>query len=125
MLTFLTGVYYFLFLITVLLCETNVLKNPTKMGDLEHELSDENVNVDEVAKKNKDLILWQFAYFLLGAIGLFSSQWPIFLFMLALGLIPRKIIPIFMIKMDAILCVILTVFMVINRYHLHLNLNPF
>lgn len=58
-------------------------------------------------------ILWVF-------VGLFTFQWPVFVLILILSLIPKKIIIIRWI--DAVIMFLLLLFILINSYHLHVNI---
>lgn len=51
--------------------------------------------------------------------GLFSSQWPLFLMLLLISFIPKKFI--FMRLLDACLSLGLLLFIIINRFHFHID----
>lgn len=71
------------------------------------------------------LIIWTLVYFSWSIIGLFTSQWEIFLALFILSLATGAVAKIFknhisiILKVDAFITVILLVFMLINRFHLH------
>lgn len=59
-------------------------------------------------------------YFAWTIVGLLSSQWVLFAALLAISFIPRKNIVMFWI--NAAISLMLLVFMLVNKYHLHINL---
>lgn len=59
-------------------------------------------------------------YWLWAVIGLFSFQWPVFLFMLILGAFPKKLI--FVRWIDSLISIVVLIFIIVNAYHLHINL---
>jgi hypothetical protein len=69
---------------------------------------------------------WSIAYAVWTLIGLFSSQWVLFLAILILSIVVGAIAKVFknrlslIMRVDAIITVIILVFMFINRFHLHL-----
>ena len=75
-------------------------------------------------EKSKDktyqaYLLMQFFYFAWAMIGLFSSQWFLFLAMFLLAFIPKKIV--WLRSVDSLLTLILLMFIVLNAYHFHFN----
>lgn len=73
----------------------------------------------EYNKDEKNLGFLFVGYLIWTFFGLFSSQWIIFAFILLLSTIPKKWIWFFTI--DAFVSVILLFFLIINQYHLHIN----
>lgn len=68
-------------------------------------------------------LLLSFGYIVWCFIGLWSSQWMLFTMLLILGLVYKKNILIRV--LDAIISAIIIVFMIINVYHLHIDLFTF
>lgn len=68
-------------------------------------------------------ILLQVLYFLWIFVGFFSSQWILFGSIFLLSFIPKKIYIINFI--DSVLTIGILLFMIVNKFHLHLDLNPF
>jgi uncharacterized membrane protein len=56
-------------------------------------------------------------------VGLFSSQWVLFSLIIILGFIPKELI--WWRKIDAVLSFLILIFIVINAFHLHINLLNF
>lgn len=60
-------------------------------------------------------------YSLLCVIGLFSSQWYGFILILLLSIIPKRD-NIIALKIDSFICLATLIFILLNKYHLHLEL---
>lgn len=60
-------------------------------------------------------------YSLLCVVGLFSSQWYGFLLILLVSIIPKRN-NIIALKIDSLICLATLCFILINKYHLHLEL---
>lgn len=58
-------------------------------------------------------------YWLWTMIGLFTFQWPIFLMLIIMRLVPKSWMPIRFI--DALISVVLLLFIVLNKYHFHID----
>lgn len=58
-------------------------------------------------------VLWAFC-------GLFTDQWPLFMLIIIMGMIPKPYAFIRMI--DAIVSAAVLTFMILNVYHLHIDL---
>jgi hypothetical protein len=59
-------------------------------------------------------IIWTFA-------GLLSSQWLVFLFLILISvIIPKN--KVLLLKFDSIISIICLLFIILNKYHLHINL---
>jgi hypothetical protein len=66
------------------------------------------------------LSLFNMFYFIYVFVGIFSSQWLLFLAILLLSLIPKKTVAVR--RIDSVLTIIILLFILINKYHLHINL---
>ena len=58
-------------------------------------------------------LLWTFG-------GLFTFQWPVFLFILLLGVIPKRNLALR--RADALISLLVLIFIVINAYHLKIDI---
>lgn len=67
----------------------------------------------------KRFLQMQFLYFVWGFIGLFTNQWPLFLVLFLISLIPKR--NIVLKWLDALYSFLLIVFILLNEYHLHIN----
>src|SRR6478752_4877389 len=59
-------------------------------------------------------------YTILGLLGVFTSQWPLFLFITVFGLLAHKFNNKYIRLLDSWICIIIILFTVINKYHLRL-----
>jgi hypothetical protein len=70
--------------------------------------------------------VWCFAYTAWTAIGLWSSQWVIFLILFVLGLVTALFMKVFskhkdiIFRIDGVITVFLLIFLFINRFHLNI-----
>lgn len=103
-----TFIFYALFLIIAFLTE-----------DYNKDIRDKNLSKEE---KNKDNIYvgLNSLYCILAFIGVFSSQWILFLLLIAISFFPK--INKYWIFIDMILSLAIAFFIIINRYHLHINI---
>lgn len=101
----------FLLLETVTIMDTKGLfafKKRMDMTDADDRSFDQNVfNFINVIYR-----VWLF-------LGHYTFQWPVFVAFVALSFLPRK--TILMARIDAILSLLLLVFIIINAYHLHIR----
>ena len=79
-------------------------------------------NFKELADGQKYFLFFMFGYFLWIFTGLFTFQWPIFLLLFLMSLIPKKWIVIRWI--DAFISLVILIFILINAYHLHIDIFP-
>lgn len=70
-------------------------------------------------KKWRAVSLMNTAYFLWLLVGLTSFQWPVFLAVILLSFIPKHFV--FIRKVDALLSALLLLFVIVNKYQLHLD----
>jgi hypothetical protein len=63
--------------------------------------------------------LFMSMYVVWGIAGLFSSQWFLFLLLLLISLIPKKVI--FIRLLDACISFALLLFIILNRFHFHID----
>lgn len=59
-------------------------------------------------------------YFILCIVGLFTTQWLLFFIIFLLSIIANKFKAQWYVKLDGYICIIILVFIVINKYHLRL-----
>lgn len=77
----------------------------------------------EYLSQNNSLVsyfIFNLFYFSYVFVGLFTSQWWLFLTIIAMSFIPKKK-PLAR-KIDAIVTVAILLFILINKYHLHINI---
>ena len=64
--------------------------------------------------------IFMWFYVIWNIVGLFSSQWILFLSILLISLIPKR--KQWIMKIDAFVALCILVFIILNRYHLHIDL---
>ena len=74
---------------------------------------------NNLSGKEKVYIFFSFGYLTWSFIGLFSSQWPIFLFLLLMGLIPKYYI--WWRWIDSFLSFVGLLFILLNAYHFNID----
>ena len=110
-------IFYFLSGLAIL-WEIIVVTSPTKVTKFIK--SYENKNIDGFTKTQKNLSYCMLGYIVWCLIGLVSSQWVIFLILLLLGIINKRIAIITFIT--GLLSLLLLMFMLLNLYHFHIDL---
>ncbi len=105
--------------ILAIMYEMMVLSSPVKITTF---------NKNRKTKNSKDYTGWENAFVILilfyiiwCCIGLFTSQWLLFIVIICLGFIPKRNIA-FLIWIDSLISLLILVFIFINSFHLHLNL---
>jgi len=110
-------VFYF-FSIIPLLWEMHVLQNP-KIIHNKAKAMKLKTKWEEHEDIEKGYILWKFLHVLWLFSGLFTFQWILFIFLLALSFIPNKhYIQRWVMSLISLLVVL---FILFNAYHLHIN----
>lgn len=113
-----THIFYFLLTIP-LLYELYIMNNPRKFNNFKTNF----INRDKSKKLTDNqalFVLVTLTYLLLTLLGLFSFQWILFLVILLMSLMPKKYSII--ICLDAFITVTILLFIIINKYHLHINI---
>lgn len=77
----------------------------------------------ELSSDDRAYSVMFFCYSIWAFIGLFSSQWPMFVLLFLLVLIPKKFV--WWVKVDALISFLILLFILINKYHLHIDLMAF
>lgn len=111
-----TFIYYVIFFFAGLYIETDAIADPKSVAKMtQHKASNPDYAIDY-----KFIDFCMLIYSLFSFIGLFSSQWLLFIPLIILGFIPRKWkVWVFI---DALISLILIVFIILNKYHLHYKL---
>ena len=113
---------FFLFGILAIIWEFMNITNTRKMFNISKVIRESNKGktTKELPPKYITLGFLMLGYFFWAIIGLFTSQWLIFLTILILSLIPKRHIAIKWI--DSVITLLLILFAMINAIHLHINL---
>lgn len=112
-----SNIFYF-FSIIAIIWEIMVVRNPIRISKFIDTYN--NKEMDGLTKKQKNLSFCMLGYLIWCILGMFTSQWVIFLLLLILGLFPKKL-PI-LTFINGLISLFLLVFVVLNVYHLHLDL---
>lgn len=117
---------FYIGLIIFIIYEVYSFLNAEKINTRQIEYKDlpKDVNKEYFLWKNGGFLiklsLFNMFYFIYVFVGIFSSQWLLFLAILLLSLIPKKIVAVR--RIDSVLSIIILLFILINKYHLHINL---
>lgn len=112
---------FYIFAAFAILYEGIVLMNPVKFLRFKEKVRiTPNELKSDIAKSWGWCLLF---YFLWCFAGLFSSQFPLFLGIFLCNLIPKKFVLTVMI--DASLSFFLLLFIIINKYHLHIDITDY
>ena len=117
-----------LFYILVLICitiEVSVISDPERAIRASKTIKEKQAEgaLDTLAGYDRNYAYNNAFYTLVAIAGLFSSQWILFAFLLGLGItsIPFKNSPTFR-QADSISSALVLLFIILNKYHLHLDL---
>jgi len=116
---------FYLFTFFAIIYELSKLHEPKKF-----QLKLEKMKKDKADGKSTSANENTFVFLVIGYVfwtftGLLSSQWLIFLSTLLIGLLLTgygKKTPIFLRRLDSLITVLLFLFMLINKFHLHIDL---
>jgi len=108
---------FYLLIVFPLAWEFTVLFNlngdALKAKELTKVLNEKEIDPNKVSQKAAVFIILQFCYILWTALGMFTFQWPWFLFLIGLGYIVPKNKAF---KIDAILSILLLIFLAVNHF---------
>ena len=109
---------FYIFTIPALLWELMVLKETKKVKSFMAKYK----AIDHKDKTSTDTA-WgclMLGYFAFTSLGLFSSQWVLFLLFIILSFIPFK--NLYLIKLDAFLSMTLLLSIILNKFHFHIDI---
>ena len=112
-----SNIFYFLTIISII-WEIIVVSSPIRVSKFIKSFN--NKEMDGLTKKQKTLSFYMLGYLIWCIIGLFTSQWVIFLLLIGFGLFPKKL-PI-LTFINGLISLCLLMFIIVNVYHLHLDL---
>jgi hypothetical protein len=110
-------IFYFLGVLAIL-WEVIVVTSPIRVTKFINSYG--NKSVDGLTTKQKNLSYCMLGYVIWCIVGLITNQWVIFVLLLSLGMVSKK--RMILTFITGILSLLLLVFMLINVYHLHINL---
>lgn len=87
-------------------------------------INNKNTEDNQVYKFMSNLMI---IYTVLCFIGLFSSSWLLFLILIIIGMVTTtfKNKNYIITKIDSFICFCILLFIILNKFHFHFNLNPF
>jgi hypothetical protein len=98
--------------------EIYVIRHPKKVALFSASLKAKKAS--ELTDTQKGFLFMMLLYYIWIMVGLLSSQWVLFLFFVIISFIPKKH---FILRlMDGMVSVAILVFIMINAYHLHIDL---
>lgn len=113
-------IFYF-WVIFAIAYESAVILNPSKFIEFKKALKSKIAKKENLTVTMNTFLVLNFLYAMWAFVGLFSSQWIVFLFILFLSQLPTKKYA-FLLCVDAILTLAALLFIVLNAYHLHIDL---
>jgi len=113
---------FYLFGFLAILWEFIQISRPHKMHEVAKTLkkAGKEGTVDDLPSNYKTLSFFMFGYIIWVFMGLFTAQWPIFLFLILISLIPKKYV--LHRWVDSFVSLLLLLFAMINTFHLHIDL---
>lgn len=77
-------------------------------------------DISKWTKSQRSFVLYMYGYYIWIFIGLFTFQWPLFLFILLMSLIPKGDY-IWIRRLDALITILILIFIVLNAYHFKID----
>jgi hypothetical protein len=112
-----SNIFYFFFIFAII-WEMICVTSPNKVSEFVKKTV--TTTNDKRTTKQNSFLFWMFGYFFWVLVGLMSSQWVLFGCLLVLSLIPKKYVVVRF--FDSILTFLVLLFIIINKYHLHIDL---
>jgi hypothetical protein len=124
-----TAIFYFLVLLIGLQLEIQTLTDTHRVIKASRTIREKSRRgtLDTLAGYDRNYTFTHIIYLFLVFIGLFSSQWPAFLSLILIGILASKFWKYSPIgrKLDSALSILIILFIIINRYHLHIDVLEF
>lgn len=111
--------FFYIWAILAILWETMVISSPKKVLDFRTRLRNAINEDGEKTSTMKAYGMFTILYFLWVIVGLFTSQYVIFLIILLLGSISKK--KVWIVWIDSVVTLGLILFIILNKYHWHIN----
>jgi hypothetical protein len=113
---------FYIFAIPALLWELINITSVTKVHNFMNRLKDDEVKLANKGKTEQNVAFLMILYAVWMLIGLFSSQYILFLFLLTISFIPKKYRIIRFV--DGVISFLVILFIILNKYHFGINLCP-
>jgi hypothetical protein len=115
---------FYLFGVLAIMWELHSLTNIRKVHktaiSMNERMKSGTYKKEDFTSNENTLLVLMSLYFVWAIVGLFTFNWVAFLVLLGLSLIPKKYVAIRF--LDALLSLLVLLFIVINHYHLKINL---
>lgn len=112
---------FYLLTIVAITYELFVFRAPARVHNFEKRIKMNTGKGNKPLKYQTAFAILTICYSLWTFVGLFTSQWPLFLLMFIFAIvIPKNLHTVFR-QIDALLTAIVLFFIVINVYHLHID----
>lgn len=113
---------FYIFAIPALLWELINFTSVTRTHNFMNRLKDDKVKLSNKSKTEQNVADLMCFYAVWMLVGLFTSQYILFLFLLAISFIPKKYRIIRFV--DAVISFLIILFIILNKYHFGINLTP-
>jgi hypothetical protein len=121
-----TAILFYSLVLFCFILELNTVFNPVKEFELGLKTREALEAKTEYSRMSKDVqinYLNQLFYWVVCMVGVFTSQWPVFLAIILLSFVSKFYRNYLMGKwVDSILCSSLLLFAIINRFHVHYDI---
>jgi hypothetical protein len=114
-------VIFYLFAIPALLWELINFSNLTKTHNFMNRLKDDKVKLSNKSSLEQTVVTCMIFYLFWLLVGLFSSQYVLFLLLLAISFIPKKFK--FIRFVDSFISFATILFIILNRYHFGIDIH--
>jgi hypothetical protein len=117
---YLLGVLPFIWELT---CVVNPKKNHSFVRLLDNKMNEQNLSISQLTETEKNFTILNFGYFLWTIIGLFTSNWIIFLAIILLSLLLssfKKYVLVFWV--DSLITLTLITLAILNYHHFQIDI---
>lgn len=113
---------FYIFAIPALLWELINITSVTRTHNFMNRLKDDKVKLSNKGKTEQNVAFLMILYAIWMFLGLFTSQYILFLFLLTISFIPKKYRIIRFV--DGVISFLVILFIILNKYHFGINLTP-
>lgn len=113
-------ILFYFWIIFAIAYESIVMLNSSKFASFKRQIKSKLEAKENLSVRMNTFLTLNFFYAIWVFIGLFSSQWIVFLLILLISQIPKRYAVLYFI--DAIITLAALLFILLNAYHLHIDL---
>jgi hypothetical protein len=113
---------FYFFTIFALFWEFSIIADVKKYSQFKtsfKKLIKENIKIDDWTTLQKTFSFLQLGYVLWTFVGIFTFQWPVFILFILISMIPKPYK--WMMWLDAFISILILLFVLINAYHLKID----